>query len=72
MFGIDLTGSDSVKLNGPFVAGGNVGSFEFTSDSERIIYRADQDSDGVLELYSVARGALGRPDFVFADGFEIL
>jgi hypothetical protein len=51
--------SAPVKLNGSLVLGGNVdASFRFSPDSSRILYAADQDSDQVFELYSVASAAL--------------
>jgi Tol biopolymer transport system component len=49
--------SAGVKLNKPLVAGGDVAFFsgmvfDFTADSSRVVYAADQDTDGVIELYS--------------------
>src|SRR5262249_40728650 len=50
---------EPVKLNPPLVAGGSVGgSFETTlilisPDSTRVVYLADQEVDGRVELYSV-------------------
>jgi hypothetical protein len=42
------------KLNSPLVAGGDVSlSFRISPDSNRVVYRADQDTFGVSELYSV-------------------
>ena len=54
----------AVKLNGPLAAGGDVGlflstdvpflpGFEVGPDSLRVVYLADQDTDGLRELYSV-------------------
>lgn len=50
---IDGSGS-AVKVNAPLVAGGSVStsSFSITADSAYVLYRADQDSDEVVELYS--------------------
>jgi len=54
------------QLNGPLPAGGNVSSGLFdldvvvSADSSRVIYRADQDTDEVFELYSVPIGG-GTP-----------
>jgi len=43
-----------VKLNPPLVAGGQVYfDFAITPDDERVVYRAEQDVDGVIEIYSV-------------------
>jgi Tol biopolymer transport system component len=46
-------GTDT-KLNGVLTAGGNVGDFQISPDSARVIYRADQNTDNVAEIYSVA------------------
>jgi Tol biopolymer transport system component len=42
-----------VKLNGPLVAGGGVGEFKVSPDSSRVVYRADQQTDNVFDLFSV-------------------
>ena len=44
-----------IKLNGPLVAGGDafVGGLQFSPDSSRVLYLADQDTDEVFEIYSV-------------------
>lgn len=47
-------GGGSVKLSAPLVAGGEVFPiFEFSPDGTRLAYIADQDSDDVVELYTV-------------------
>ena len=43
----------AVKLNGPLVAGGNVGQYVISDDSAWVIYLADQVVDEVYELFSV-------------------
>ncbi|MGH8167957.1 MAG: TolB family protein, partial [Woeseiaceae bacterium] len=44
----------SIKLSDAFVAGGNVSAkFAFDAGGARVIYRADQDTDEVPELYVV-------------------
>ena len=43
----------SIKLNGALVIGGNVQHFEISPDGSRVVYQANQDLDGVLELFSV-------------------
>jgi Tol biopolymer transport system component len=45
-----------VKLNGALVAGGNTFGFEISPDSSRVVYLADQQTDTILELYSVPLG----------------
>jgi len=46
---------DTVKLNSPLTAGGNVSAagFEISSDGKRLVYLADQDADEDFELYMV-------------------
>ncbi|MFN7941571.1 MAG: hypothetical protein U0X73_08210 [Thermoanaerobaculia bacterium] len=58
LYSVPIGGGESTKLNGPLVAGGEVihPYFEISPDSQRVIYRADQEADGVVELYSVAIG----------------
>lgn len=59
LYGVSITGGPAVKLNGPLVPGGDVGilnegvPMKVSPDSSRVVYLADQDTDGVLELYSV-------------------
>ncbi len=50
---IDGPASASIKLNPPLVAGGDVDYFEISADGKRVVYRADQQSDEVNELFSV-------------------
>ena len=49
-------GGSPVKLNGPMVEGGGLtiysGGFKISPDGGRVVYRADQDTDEVQELYS--------------------
>jgi CSLREA domain-containing protein len=56
---IDATGS--TKLNDPLIDGGNVAKsgFQISADGSRVVYRADQDTNGVAELYSTAITATG-------------
>lgn len=42
-----------VKLNAPLVSGGEVLEFAASPDGQWVVYRADQDADNVIELYSV-------------------
>ena len=49
-----IEGGTPIKLNGPLVAGGDVGIGEQISpNGQWVIYRADQDTDELDELYSV-------------------
>lgn len=42
-----------VKLNGSLPDGADVVNFRISPDSSRVVYKADQETDGVNELYSV-------------------
>jgi hypothetical protein len=59
LFSVGTLGGPIVKLNGPLVSGGDVGSTSyglqaaFSPDGSRVVYSADQDQDEVFELYSV-------------------
>ena len=46
----------TTRLNGPLVAGGDVFEFRLAPDNGPVIYRADQDTDSVRELYRVRLG----------------
>ncbi len=43
----------AIKLNPPLVAGGAVLDVQLTPDGTRVVYLADQETNGVAELYSV-------------------
>lgn len=49
-------GSNFRNLSGPLVAGGDIDEFQFTPDSQYIVYRADQETLDHHELYSVHLG----------------
>ena len=42
-----------LKLNKALVLGGSVEGGLISPDSRRVVYRADQETDGIFELYSV-------------------
>jgi Tol biopolymer transport system component len=46
-------------LNGPLVANGEVDSFDVAPDTGRVVYLADQQTAGVVELYSVQLNGAG-------------
>jgi len=55
LFGVPIDrSSPPARLNGPLVSGGDVLDEDFllTADGSRVVYLADQETDGVLELYS--------------------
>jgi len=69
LFGVTLAGSNAVRLNAAPVQGGDVvvspgytqqQPFAVSPDGSRVVYIADQNTDGVYELYS-APVAGGRP-----------
>ncbi len=49
-----------VRLSGLLPSGTGVSTFQIAPDSSQVVYRAEQDTTGVIELYSVPLGA-GRP-----------
>jgi Tol biopolymer transport system component len=48
--------ASGIKLNGVLTEGGAVSNYEISPDSSRVVYRADQDTNDVIELYSVPIG----------------
>ena len=64
IYSVPITGGAPVKLNGPLAVGGDVEGFlsglQFSPDGARVLYVADQDTDGVVEIYSVPSGG-GMP-----------
>jgi len=56
LFSVAATGGTPVRINGPLVTGGDVSptTSRFSPDGNRAVYRADQETDNVYELYSVA------------------
>ncbi|MCA9051076.1 MAG: hypothetical protein KDA89_20210, partial [Planctomycetaceae bacterium] len=63
LYSVSISGGPVTKISGPMVSGGDVGSpslgslnphFLITADSSRVVYLADQDVNGRVELYSVA------------------
>src|SRR5262245_1751150 len=57
------------KLNGPLAAvfDGDVSQFWTGPDSSRVFYTADQDAEGVLELYCVPADGSAPPSKLFGD-----
>lgn len=55
LYSIPIAGpaAAAVKLNGALVAGGSVRGSAVSPDSSRAVYVADQQTDGVVEIYSV-------------------
>lgn len=56
--GSDTTAAGPIRLNGPLVIGGDVepANLQFSPDSSRVLYLADQRIPGLLELFSVPSG----------------
>src|SRR5690606_22875889 len=55
----DALGS-ATKVSGPMGSFGDVCRFKFSPDSQRVAYCADQDTDGLIELYTVALDEPGQ------------
>lgn len=55
IYSVPITGSSSpnIKLNDPLPSGGDIDSFKMSLDSRLVIYRADQDTNNIMELYTV-------------------
>jgi Tol biopolymer transport system component len=59
VFSVPIAGGQALRINEPFVPGGDVGDqvtsscFLISPDSSRVAYRADQSTDGIFELFSV-------------------
>jgi Tol biopolymer transport system component len=55
LYSVPIGGGAFVKLNPPLVSGGDLSTFGFEIDpvSDRVVYRADQDTNDLSELYSV-------------------
>jgi len=53
LFSVPIEGpsSESQKLNGTLVEGGNVSDWDLSPDGCKVVYKADQDTDNVYELY---------------------
>jgi hypothetical protein len=61
LFRVSLAGGPVTPLNPALVPGGSVLEFWVTADGARILYRADQDVDERVELYSVPSDASAAP-----------
>jgi hypothetical protein len=53
---IEGPASSGVKLNGSLATEGDVSAYRTSPDSDRVVYRADQDTNSLYELYSVPIG----------------
>lgn len=65
-----------VKLNGPLVAGGEVGqpyvlSFAITANSSRVLYLADQEVNGRAELFSTPIDGSALPAKLNTSGYSV-
>jgi WD40-like Beta Propeller Repeat len=49
-------GQTTIKLSGPMVSGGNVTGFAISPNGRFVAYRADQETKGMFELYTVPIG----------------
>ncbi len=56
LYSVLLEGGPPVRLNPPLPIGRNVVSLQISPDSSRVVYRANQDTATVYELYSVPIG----------------
>ena len=58
LYAMPITGTTPIKLNPPLVANGDVSTsrFYFTTDSQYILYLADQEVDNLVEMFRVPVG----------------
>lgn len=74
MFGAPLGGGTATKLNDTLVGEGNVApGFLFSPDSTLVVYRADKETDEVIELFSVpvGGGTSTKLNDTLADGGDV-
>ena len=60
LFIVPAGGGGNIQLNGVLQASGDVTGFTVTPNGLSVVYRADQDTDEVFELYSVTLAAPGN------------
>lgn len=76
LWSVPVAGGTAVKLNGPLVAGGDVDAYSYgiSPDSTRVVYRADQQVDERIDLWSapIAGGAAVKLNGALAVGGAIL
>jgi Tol biopolymer transport system component len=57
---MDLASNGAVtvnsQINGPLPPGGNIRAFQLSPDGQRVVYAADQNTAGVVELFTVPIG----------------
>jgi hypothetical protein len=56
LYSVPIGGGTAVKLNGALVEDGDVTDMAVTLDGARVVYLADQETDGMVELYRVPVG----------------
>ncbi|MEM9327726.1 MAG: T9SS type A sorting domain-containing protein [Bacteroidota bacterium] len=75
IYAVPIEGGANTKLNGPVVSGGDVSLIFFnpviTDDNSRVIYKAQHDEIGTIELYSALLDGSGatklHPSYVLSD-----
>lgn len=54
LFSVDILGeTDPIELSGTMISGGRLEDFLLSPDGQTVVYRADQDTDGIFELFAV-------------------
>ena len=61
LYSVLLGGGSPIRLNPLLPFGRNVDWFQISPDSSRVLYIADQDTAGVLELYGTSNYLLHLP-----------
>ncbi|KAA3664299.1 MAG: hypothetical protein DWQ04_06445 [Chloroflexi bacterium] len=57
LFTVPISGGIATQINGPLANDGDVQSFQVSTASGMVVYRANQQNNQVIELYSVPIGA---------------
>jgi len=72
LLSVDILGESApLELSGPMAAGGSMIDFAISPDGERAVYLADQDTDGMNELFAVPiahTGEVKLSSALFPDG----
>ncbi|MEM6282807.1 MAG: dockerin type I domain-containing protein, partial [Chloroflexota bacterium] len=53
LYAVPIEGSTPTKLNDPIIGNNHISRFAVSTDNRTVVYVADQDTNGVDELYSV-------------------
>lgn len=72
LFRVSLAGEDAVRINANLVTGGRVAGAQTTGDGSHAVYLAEQETNGVMELYAVPLAATSLEGFLARHGMASL